>query len=154
MTWNMDLSQHEYAILMEAGFMYRYARRFQEAREIFESVRALQPLNEMAEIALGGVSFDEDNFDDAVAHCLKAISLNPNSARAYAQLGEVQLFKSATDLARLNLQKAVQLDSVGRRGTVALQRKREGDPRWDTGLDSGGHTSRVARALLKLADTF
>src|SRR5215831_15553237 len=95
---NVEPSEsEEYALLMEAGFLYRYARRFQEAREIFQSVRTLQPLNEMAEVALGGVSFDEGNFDDAITHCLNALEVNPKSTLAHTQLAEAQLFKGSID---------------------------------------------------------
>jgi Flp pilus assembly protein TadD len=125
----MCTSFEEYALLMEAGFLYRYARRFQEAREIFQSVRAVEPHNAMVEIALGGVSFDEGHLDDAVTHCLKAIALNPKNALAYTQLAEAQLLKRDMSRARFSLQRALELDSTGTSATVA-------------------------RALLKLADTF
>lgn len=111
--WNIGTSPQEYALLMEAGFVYRYARRFQEAREIFQSILAVQPFNEMGEIALGGVSFDEGNFDDAITHCSNAILLNPKSAMAYTQLGEAQLFKGDADGARLSLRKAIDADPRG-----------------------------------------
>lgn len=43
MAWNIQPSREEVAFLMEAGVIYREARRFQEAEEVFRGVRALTP---------------------------------------------------------------------------------------------------------------
>src|SRR5438309_2279326 len=43
MAWDVVASHDELALLMEAGLIYRDAKKFQEAREVFGGVRALVP---------------------------------------------------------------------------------------------------------------
>jgi Flp pilus assembly protein TadD len=104
---------------MEAGFIYRDAEKFQEARDVFRGVRALAPKSEVPEVALGTVAFQEKEFDDAVTHYKKALELNPRSAYAYAHLGEAELFKKDKEAARVSLKKALELDPKGEFGKMA-----------------------------------
>src|SRR6516165_8914835 len=113
MRQNRAVPTNQCALLMEAGFVYRYARRLQEAREIFQTVLALQPLSELGEIGLAGVSFDEGRFDDAIVHCSNAIKLNPKSVLAHTQLAEAELLKGNVGAARRSIQRAIHLDSIG-----------------------------------------
>src|SRR5262249_24715344 len=106
MVWAVKVSTDELALMMEAGLIYRYARDFREARDVFAGVRALRPQSEVPQIALGTVEFDEGRFQEAIRHYQKAISLNPRSAYAYAQLGEAQLFQMDKQAARASLEKA------------------------------------------------
>lgn len=117
--WDGLASLEEIALLMEAGFIYRYARRFHEAREVFRGVRALLPRNEVPEIALGTVSFEEGDFSNAIRHYTKAIEINPRSAYAYAHLGEAQLFRKDEENARTSLKRALELDPKGEFGSLA-----------------------------------
>ena len=119
MTWDVRASAEELTLLMEAGFIYRYSKRFQEARAVFKGVRALRPQNEVAEIALGTVSFEERDFEEAIRHYTKAIAINPRSAYAYAHLGEAQLFQKNEEGARVSLQRALELDPTGEFGNLA-----------------------------------
>ena len=119
MTWDIQTSPQELALLMEAGFVYRYARRFEQARETFQGVLALRPQNEIAEIALAGVSFDEGDYEGAIEHTMRAILINRRSALAYAQLGEIQIFQHKKHSARTSLRKAMELDPAGHDGSLA-----------------------------------
>ncbi len=119
MSWNVAPSSEELTLLMEAGFIYRDAKKFQEAREVFRGVRALLPKNEVAEVALGTVSFHEGDFPAAVKHYRRALELNPKSAYAYAHLGEACLFQMDKEAARKNLKKATELDPKGDAGKMA-----------------------------------
>ena len=129
----MSIAEHfapsakDIGLLMEAGFVYRYLGRFNEARDIFRGVRALAPTNYMPDLALAGVSLDEGKFDDAEACCRRAIQLNPASGTAYAHLAEIQLFRNDKTSASINLRKALE-------------------------LNPNGPTADLARALLKLGD--
>ena len=118
MTWDIQTSPQELALLMEAGFVYRYARRFEQAGETFQGVLALLPQNEI-EIALAGVSFDEGQYESAMEHSMRAILMNPRSALAYAQLGEIQIFQHKKHSARTSLRKAMELDPAGHDGSLA-----------------------------------
>jgi len=119
MAWDVVVSKKELALLMEAGFVYRDAEKFQEAREVFSGVRALAPKSEVPEVALGTVSFQAREFDDAVKHYQNALELNPRSAYAYAHLGEAELFRKNKDAARSSLKKALELDPKGEFGKMA-----------------------------------
>ena len=118
MAWEVRASAEELALLMEAGFIYRYSKRFGEARAVFKGVRALRPQSEVPEIALGTVSFEEGDFAAAIRHYKRAIGMNPRSAYAYAQLGEAQLFQRDAENARSSLSRALELDPTGEFGNL------------------------------------
>lgn len=117
--WNVTTGRDETALLMEAGFILREARRFEEARDVFSGVRALQPSNEVPEVALGTIAFHEGNHDEARRHYRKALEINPKSAYALAHLGETEIFARNKDLARQHLKKALELDPRGSYGKLA-----------------------------------
>jgi Flp pilus assembly protein TadD len=119
MAWDIVASKEEIALMMEAGFVYRDAGKFDEARQIFRGVRALSPQSDVPEVALGTVSFQAREFDDAVAHYQEALKLNPRSAYAYAHLGEAELFRKDKKAARESLKKAAELDPKGEFGKMA-----------------------------------
>ena len=119
MAWDIVASKDEIALMMEAGFIYRDAGKFEEAREIFRGMRALAPKSEVPEVALGTVSFQAREFEDAVAHYQEALKLNPRSAYAYAHLGEAELFRMDKKTARDYLKKALELDPKGEFGKMA-----------------------------------
>lgn len=111
---------HEIKLMLEAGFVYRYAGRFREARAIFHGVRALLPNQEIADLSLAGVCMDEKKLDEAEAHCRRALQLHRASAAAYAQLAEIQLLQKNMIGARLSLKRATEINS---NGLVAVQVK-------------------------------
>jgi tetratricopeptide (TPR) repeat protein len=111
---------NEVKLMLEAGCVYRYARRFREARDIFQGVRVLLPTREVADLALAGVSMDEGKLDEAEAHCRRALELNRASAAAYAQLAEIQLLQNNSASARQSLQRSLEISPNG--PTAALAR--------------------------------
>jgi tetratricopeptide (TPR) repeat protein len=119
MTWTINPSKDEIAMLMEAGFICREAKKFQEARDLFAGVRALLPKSDAPEVALGTVFLAQSDFDTAIAQYQRALEKNPRSAYAYAHLGEAYLFKLEKDKARSFLQKAIELDARGTSGALA-----------------------------------
>jgi tetratricopeptide (TPR) repeat protein len=129
MTWTINPSKEEIAMLMEAGFICRETKKFQEAHDVFAGVRALLPKSDVAEVALGTVFFHQSDFDNAIAHYQRALEKNPRSAYAYAHLGEAYLFKLEKEKARSFLQKAIE-------------------------LDARSNSASMARHLLTLADSF
>jgi len=104
---------------MEAGFILREARRFSEAREVFSGVRALQPSNDVPEVALGTIAFHEGNHEAARRHYQKALEINPKSAFAMAHLGETEIFAKNYEAARKHLKKAMEMDPRGSFGKMA-----------------------------------
>ena len=117
--WTISPSHEEFAFLLEAGIICRDAKNFQAARDIFTGVRALLPQQEVAEIFLGTVDFQEGNFEGAESHYRKALELNPRSALAYAHLGEAWLFRKDKETARTHLKTALTLDPLGEFGKLA-----------------------------------
>ena len=117
--WTIAPSGEELAFLLEAGIIYREAKNFQAARDVFTGVRNLVPRHELPEILLGTVDFQEGNFDGAEVHYRKALELNPRSAYAYAHLGEAFLFRKDKDTARTHLKTAISLDPLGEFGKLA-----------------------------------
>lgn len=105
--------------MVEAGIIYRDARNFQAARDVFTGVKALLPGHDLPEIMLGTVEFHQGNFEAAESHYRKALELNPRSAFAYAQLGEAALFRKDKETARAHLKTALTLDPLGEFGTLA-----------------------------------
>ena len=119
MAWNIQPSREEIAFLMEAGVIFREARRYPEAEEVFRGVRALVPRSEVAEVALGTVQFAMGEVRKAIGHYEKALKLNADSAFAHAQLGEAHLFRKDRAAAKKHLDEAIRLDPRGESGAQA-----------------------------------
>jgi tetratricopeptide (TPR) repeat protein len=115
----ISIPAKELTLMLEAGYVYRYAGKFREAREIFQGVRALLPKADAAEIALAGVALDEKKLDEAEAHCRRALEVNPGSAAAYAQLGEVLLLQNDGAGAQKSLKKSIELSPSGPSAALA-----------------------------------
>ena len=111
------LSKQDAATLMKAGMTYRDSHRFQEARDVFSTVRTVCPTE--AEIGLGSTCFSEGRFAAAAVHYREALKLNPCNAYAYALLGESQVFLGEYSAARVSLRRAREIDPKGPYGRLA-----------------------------------
>ena len=119
MKWNITASREDIALLLEAGFIYRDMKRFEEARQVFAGVRALLPASDVPEVALGTVSFCEGNFAEAAAQYRKVLDRNPNNAWAHAHLAEAYIFDLKKEQARPHIERALKLDGRGPCGDLA-----------------------------------
>jgi tetratricopeptide (TPR) repeat protein len=119
MPWNVQTPQEQIAFLVEAGLIYRDAKRFREAEQVFAGVRALAPKSEVGEVALGTVRFAEGKLDQAIRHYRTALKVNERSAFAHAHLGEAYVFANDAASARRHLQTAIELDARGEAGEHA-----------------------------------
>lgn len=117
--WTITPSHEELAFLGEAGIIYRDAKNFQAARDVFTGIKAMLPQRDLPEILLGTVEFHQGNFDGAETHYRKALELNPRSAFAFAHLGEACLFRKDKEAARTHLKTAITLDPLGEFGNLA-----------------------------------
>ena len=117
--WTIAPSNEELTFLVEAGIIYRDAKNFQAARDVFNGIKALYPRHDFPEILLGTVEFQQGQFESAEAHYRHALELNPRSAYAYAHLGEACLFRKDKDAARAHLKTALTLDPLGDYGNLA-----------------------------------
>ncbi|MCW5964406.1 MAG: tetratricopeptide repeat protein [Bryobacterales bacterium] len=119
MSWTFDISNEELAVILEAGFIYRDAGRYDHARDIFQGVRALAPGSEVPEVGLGTLAFQQGEFGQAARHYHRALERNPQSAWAHAHLGELALFSKDKEKARDHLRTALELDPAGEFGRMA-----------------------------------
>lgn len=109
----MQIPAKEIALLMEAGHICRYARRFPEAREIFQGIAALLPVRAPADLALAAVACDERRFDEAEKLCRSVLEVNRGSVAAYAQLAELQIMRGDSAGAITTLKTAHNLRPAG-----------------------------------------
>jgi len=116
---SVEASQEEIIFLMEAGFIYRDAGKYQEARDVFRGVMALRPDSEIPQVAIGTTLFVEGKLDEAITAYQAALEKQPESAYAYAHLGEALFMKKEFDTAREKLSRAVELDPDGDYGRMA-----------------------------------
>lgn len=119
MPWNVETPQEQIAFLMEAGMIYRDAKRFREAEQVFAGVRALAPKSEVGEVALGTVRFAEGKLDQAIRHYQIALKLNERSAFAHAHLAEAYAFGNDAAAARRHIEAALRLEPRGESGDHA-----------------------------------
>lgn len=114
-----SVSQEEIDFLMESGFIYRDAGKYQEARDVFEGVSLLRPNSEIPQVAIGTILFVEGRLDESVEAYKAALIKRPESAYAYAHLGEAYFMKKEFDKARDALLRAIELDPEGAFGKMA-----------------------------------
>jgi predicted Zn-dependent protease len=96
----------EIALMMEVGHLCRYARRFREARDIFQGVGTLSHVRDIAEVALAAVAFDEHKFEEAEAICRRVLNNDKRNVSAYTQLAEIHISRNELADARNALKMA------------------------------------------------
>jgi predicted Zn-dependent protease len=96
----------EIALMMEVGHLCRYARRFREARDIFQGVGTLLHVRDTADLALAAVAFDERKSDEAETLCRRVLNNDKRNVLAYAQLAEVLISSNELSDARKVLKMA------------------------------------------------
>ena len=92
--WNVKIPTKEIALMMEVGHLCRYARRFREARDIFQGIGTLLRGRDTADLALAAVAFDEQKFDEAETLCRRVLSNDRRNVSAYAQVAELQISRN------------------------------------------------------------
>ena len=90
----MKIPTKEIALMMEVGHLCRYARRFREARDIFQGVGTLLRGRDTADLALATVAFDERKFDEAEMLCRRVLNRDRRNISAYAQLAELHISRN------------------------------------------------------------
>jgi predicted Zn-dependent protease len=92
--WNVKIPTKEIALMMEVGHLCRYARRFREARDIFQGVGTLLRVRDTADLALAAVAFDEQKFDEAETLCRRVLNNDRRNVSAYTQLAELYICRN------------------------------------------------------------
>jgi predicted Zn-dependent protease len=103
-------SDEELRVILEAGFALRYARRLDEAAEIFQGVVALLPEADVPRVALGTVELERGKFADAQAACEEALRHNPGSLYAKVHRAEALLFQLRRSEAETELNAIIATD--------------------------------------------
>lgn len=102
----MKIPAKEIALMMEVGYLCRYARRFREARDIFQGVGTLLHVRDIAQVALAAVAFDEHKFEEAEALCRRVLNNDKRNVSAYTQLAEIHISRNELADARNALKMA------------------------------------------------
>ena len=102
----MKIPAKEIALMMEVGHLCRYARRFREARDIFQGVGTLLHVRDIAQVALAAVAFDEHKFEEAEALCRRVLNNDKRNVSAYTQLAEIHISRNELADARNALKMA------------------------------------------------
>jgi predicted Zn-dependent protease len=91
---NVKIPTKEIALMMEVGHLCRYARRFREARDIFQGVGNLLRVRDNADLALAAVAFDEQKFEEAETLCRRVLDKDRRNVLAYTQLAELHICRN------------------------------------------------------------
>src|SRR5262245_32853941 len=120
-------TDEELRVLLEIGFALRYAKRLDEAAEVFQGVAELLPDSDVPRVALATVDIDRGKLVEAQAACEAALKLHPESLYARVHRAEALLLQHNRAEAEAELNAVIAADP------------------------QSAH-SRTARALLKAAD--
>jgi predicted Zn-dependent protease len=97
----------ELRVILESGFALRYARRLDEAAEIFRGIVALLPEEDVPRVALGTVELERGDFAQAQATCEEALRHKPESLYARVHRAEALLFQQRRDEAESELNSVI-----------------------------------------------
>ena len=120
-------SDAELRVILEAGFVLREAGRFDEAEALFRGAMELLPASDVPRVALGTVELQRGKFTEAQAACEEALRVRPESLYARVHHAEALLFQQQRSAAEAELQEVI-------------------------AADPNSPHSRTARALLDAAD--
>lgn len=115
----IDVQREDLVLMMEAGYVYLAMRKFQEAKDIFEGVNVLAKKHDIPQVGLANVYFAQGKYMESVRILKNATKETPDSAFAFAHLGESLLFYGKTDEAKQALEKASELEKEGSSGDFA-----------------------------------
>ena len=112
----VQLTLEEKRFLMESAVLMRDTKRLDQAMAMFKAIVPLVEDKHLPTIGIGSIHFERGEFDEAVEAFENATELNPESALAYAHLGEALAFAKHMEEAKLALKKAQELDPSGNDG--------------------------------------
>lgn len=104
-------SDEELHVILETGFALRYARRLDEAADIFQGVVSLLPESDVPRVALGTVELERGKFAEAQAACEEALRHNPGSLYARVHRAEALLFQRRRSEAEAELNAIINADT-------------------------------------------
>ncbi len=123
----IQTSDEELRVMLEAGFIFREASRYDDAEIVFRGAMELLPDSEVPRVALGTVELHRGRFAEAEVAIRETVKSYPESLYAQVHHAEALLF---------------------------LQRRAEAEAELNEILETDPNSphSRMARALLDAAD--
>lgn len=120
-------TEDELRVIMEAGFVLREAGKLDAAEAVFRGAIELLPQSDVPHVALGTVELHRGRFAEAQNACVEALKLQPESLYARVHHAEALLFQQRRAEAKAELHEVI-------------------------ATDPQSPHSRTARALLEAAD--
>jgi predicted Zn-dependent protease len=103
-------TDEELRVILEIGFALRYARRLDEAAEVFHGVVELLPDADVPRVALATLALDRGKFVEAQAGCEEALRRRPESLYARVHRAEALLFQKRRTEAETELNAIIAAD--------------------------------------------
>lgn len=107
---DVEPSDEELRVILEAGFVLREAGRLEEAEAVFRGVVELLPESDVPRVALGTVALQRGRFAEAQLACEEALKLKPASLYARVHHAEALLFQRRRDEAEEELREVIAAD--------------------------------------------
>jgi predicted Zn-dependent protease len=104
-------TEEELRVIMEAGFVLREAGKFDAAEAVFRGVMELLPQSDVPRVALGTVELQRGRFAEALSACDEALSLRPESLYARVHHAEALLFQQRRAEAEAELHEVIAADA-------------------------------------------
>lgn len=104
-------SDAELRVMMEAGFVLREAGKFDEAETVFRGVIELLPESDVPRVALGTVELQRGRFQEAQSAFEEALRVRPGSLYARVHLAEAFLFQRRREEAEAELRDIIATDA-------------------------------------------
>ena len=105
--------QQQYEIA-EIGHAYLTSGKLDEAKKVFEGLMALDPFDAYFHMALASIAQQKDDLVEAEKRYSRALEINPFSASAHANRGEIRVMAGRLEDGAGDLVKAIQLDPEGK----------------------------------------
>ncbi|HVF56627.1 MAG TPA: tetratricopeptide repeat protein [Pyrinomonadaceae bacterium] len=103
-------SDAELRVMLEAGFVLREAGKLDEAEAVFRGAMELLPVSDVPRVALGTVELQRGRFPEALAACEEALRVRPESLYARVHHAEALLFQGRREEADAELQQVIAAD--------------------------------------------
>lgn len=116
------ITKQEQYRMAEIGFSYLASGKLKEAKTVFEGLLALDPFDAYFHTVLGSIAQQTEDLDEAETRYTRALQINPYSATAMANRGEVRITQGRLTEGAEDLIKAIQADPEGsEQATVRAQ---------------------------------
>lgn len=106
----IQASDAELRVMLEAGFVLREAGRLDEAEAVFRGAAELLPESDVPCVALGTVELQRGRFAEALSAYEEALRIRPESLYARVHHAEALLFQGRRDEADQELREIIAAD--------------------------------------------